>query len=150
MFYNGLRLDFKRELIIHIMNSLKETFLLALKLEFSLKALLNRKSIFKIKTFYMCEGYGHHSYECTSIKCSMCKRYGHHAYECPSIKCSKYGEFGHYDYQCPSKSQHTDNVQIDDIDNSRIAEDVQFPSDVTSDVDELEKSSTPIFDDSYS
>jgi len=25
------------------------------------------------------------------------------------------GEFGHYDYQCLSKSQHIDNVQIDDI-----------------------------------
>ena len=31
----------------------------------------------------------------------------------------------------PSKSQHTDNVQIDDINNSRIVEDVHIPFDVT-------------------
>jgi len=50
--------------------------------------------------------------------------YGHYAY--PSIKCSKCEEFEHYNYQCPSKSQHIDNVQIDDIDNSRIVDDATF------------------------
>ena len=49
MFYNGLRPDFKRELILHIMNSVKETFLLALKLELSLRAPLNRGSTFKMR-----------------------------------------------------------------------------------------------------
>ena len=48
------------------------------------------------------------------------------------------------------KSQLTDNVQIDDIDNSRIVEDVHIPSEVTSDVfDELIKTSTPTLDETY-
>ena len=33
MLHNGLRHDFKRELILHVMKSVKETFLLALELE---------------------------------------------------------------------------------------------------------------------
>jgi len=36
--------------------------------------------------------------------CSTCEGYGHHGYDCPSIKCSKCGEFKYYDYQCLSKS----------------------------------------------
>ena len=64
------------------------------------------------------------------------------AYVCPSIKCSKCEHFEHYNYQCPSKSQHTDNVQIDDINNSRIIEVVHITSEITSDVDELVKTST--------
>jgi len=85
----------------------------------------------------MCEGYEHHAY--------ICEGYGHHAYECPSIKCSKCKEFEHYDYQCPSKSQHTDNVQIDDINNSRIVGNVHIP--FTSDVDDLVKSSKSALDE---
>jgi len=64
----------------------------------------------------------------------MCERYGHHASECHSIKCSKCGEVRHYDRQYHSKSKHIDNVQIDDIDNSRIVENVHIPSKITSDV----------------
>ena len=72
------------------------------------------------------------------------------AYECLSIKCSKCREFEHYDYQCPSKSQHTDNVYIDDIDNSKIVENVCIPSVVASDVvDELVKTSTPTLDETH-
>ena len=68
--------------------------------------------------------------------------------ECSSIKWSKCGEFKHYDYQCPSESQHTNNVQIDDIDNSRIVEDVHIHSEVTSDVvDDLIKYNTPTLDE---
>jgi len=37
----------------------------------------------------------------------------------------------------PSKSQHTNNVQIDYINNSRIVEDVHVPFEVTSDVDDI-------------
>ena len=103
------------------MNFVEETFLLSLELELS---------TFKIRQ-----------------RCSTCEGCGHFAYECLSIKCSKCGEFEHHDYRCPSKSQHTDNVQIDDIDNSRIAEDGHMPSGITSDVDELVKSSTPILDE---
>jgi len=65
MFYNDFILDFKRELILHIMNYVEETFLLALELERSLKTLLNRRTTFK-----------------TRKKCSPCKDYGHHTYEC--------------------------------------------------------------------
>ena len=61
----------------------------------------------------------------------------------------KCGEFGHYDYQCSSKSQHTDDVQIDDIDNSRIVEDVHIHSVVTNNVDELVKTSTPARDETH-
>jgi len=103
------------------MKSVKKTFLLALEVELS---------TIKIRE-----------------RCSTCEGYKHYAYECPSIKCSKCGEFEHYDYQYPSKSQHTDNVQINDIDNSRIVEDVHIPSEVASDVDDLVKSSTLILDE---
>jgi len=68
-------------------------------------------------------------------------------YERPSIKCSNCEEFEHYNYQCPSKSQHTDNAQIDDIDNSKIVEDVHILSEATSDVDELVKASIPTFEE---
>ena len=78
MFYNKLRPDFKRELILHAMKFVKEIFLLVLKL--------------KLSTFK------------TREQCSTCEKYLHYTYECPSIKCSKYEEFGHYDYQCLSKS----------------------------------------------
>ena len=50
----------------------------------------------------------------------------------------------------PSKSRHTDNVQIDDIDNSRIVEDVHMPFEVINDVvDDLVKSSAPAFDETH-
>jgi len=46
------------------------------------------------------------------------------------------------------KSQHTVNLQIDDINNSNIIEDVHIPSEVTSNIfDELVKTSTLILDD---
>ena len=45
IYYNDLRLDFKIELILHIMKSIKETFLMIVKLELSLKASLNKKSL---------------------------------------------------------------------------------------------------------
>ena len=63
MFYNGLRPDFKRELILHVMKSVKETFLLALE--------LLELSTFKTRgRCFTCEGYGHYVYECPSNKCS--------------------------------------------------------------------------------
>jgi len=71
------------------MKSVKETFLLALKVELS--------------TFKTGERY------------SICEGYEHYAYNFPSIKYSECGEFEYYDYQYPSKSQHTDSVQIADI-----------------------------------
>ena len=64
-----------------------------------------------------------------------------------SRKSSKCGKYEHYDYECPSKSQHTNDVQIDCIDNSRIIEGVHSPSEVTSDVDDLIEFSTLTLDE---
>jgi len=56
MFCHGLRPDFKRELILHVMKFVKETFLLTLELELS---------TFKTKKqCSTCEGYEHYAYEC--------------------------------------------------------------------------------------
>jgi len=44
------------------------------------------------------------------IWCSMCERYGY------------------YDYQCRSKSHHVRNVPSDDVDDSKVVEDVHVPS----------------------
>jgi len=122
-FITNLRLDFKRELILHVMKSVKKTFILALELELS---------IFK-----------------TRERCSTCEGYGHCANECPLIKYSKCWEFEHYDYQCPSKSQHNGNVQIDDIDDSRIVKDIHITFEFTSDVDELVKTRTLTLDETH-
>ena len=40
---------------------------------------------------------------------------------------SKCEGYGHYDYQCPSESQHVKIVPTDDVDNSKVVEDVQIP-----------------------
>ena len=101
------------------MKFIEEMFLMALDLELSPKAHSNRKFTFKIKK-----------------RCSMCEGSEHHAYKCPSIKCFKCGEFGHYDYQCPQKSQHSHIVRTDDINNSRIVDDIYISPKVTTDVDE--------------
>jgi len=86
-------------MILHVMKSVEEMFLLILDLELSLRASLNRRFTFKIrKQCSTCERYGHRAYKCASIKCSTCEGYEHHAYECASIKCFKCEEFGHYDY----------------------------------------------------
>ena len=98
----------------------------------SLRAPLNRRSIFKIKKrYFTCEGYEQH------------------AYECPAVKCSKCEEFRHYDYLCALKSIYIDIVRIDDFHSLRIAKDVHIPFEVTSDVDELIKSSTPALNKIY-
>jgi len=56
-----------------------------------------------------------------------------------------------YDYRYLSKSQHTDNVQIDDIDKLRITEDAHITYEIISDiVDELVKFSTPTLEESIS
>ena len=41
--------------------------------------------------------------------------------------CSKCEEYGHYDYQCPSESQHVITVPDDDVDDSKVVEDVHVP-----------------------
>jgi len=41
------------------------------------------------------------------------------------FKCEGYGQ---YDYQCPSESQHVRIVSSDDVDDSKVIEDVYVPS----------------------
>ena len=43
-------------------------------------------------------------------------------------KCSKCERYGHYDYQCPSKSQHVRTVLNEDVDDSKVVENVHVPS----------------------
>ena len=40
--------------------------------------------------------------------------------------CSKCEGYRHYEYQWPSKSQHVSTVSSDDIDNSKVVEDVML------------------------
>ena len=42
-------------------------------------------------------------------------------------QCSKCEEYGHYDYQCLSNSQHVRIVLTDEVDESKVVEDVQVP-----------------------
>ena len=42
-------------------------------------------------------------------------------------RCSQCEGYGHYDYQCPSESQHVRIVLTDEIDDSKVVEDVQIP-----------------------
>ena len=39
-------------------------------------------------------------------------------------RCSKCERYAYYDYQCPSENQHVRNVPSDDIDDSKIVDDV--------------------------
>jgi len=47
-------------------------------------------------------------------------------------QCSKCKRYGHYDYQCPLKSRHVNIVPNDDVDNSKIVEDVHVHSEISS------------------
>ena len=42
-------------------------------------------------------------------------------------RCSKCEGYGHYDYQCPSKCQHVRTVFSNDVDDSKVVEDVHVP-----------------------
>ena len=42
-------------------------------------------------------------------------------------RCSKCKGYGHYDYQCPSESQHIRIVSSDEVDVSRVFEEVHVP-----------------------
>ena len=74
MFYNGLRLDFKRELILHVMKSVKVTFLFCFRVR--IVHFQNQRDVLRVSNMD------------TMLTSAP-------------IKCSKCGEFGHYDYQCP-------------------------------------------------
>ena len=47
-------------------------------------------------------------------------------------RCSKCEGYGHHDYQCPSESQHIRIVPIDDIDDSKVVDNVQVPPKIVS------------------
>ena len=51
--------------------------------------------------------------------------------------CSKSKGYGHYDYQCPSESQHIRTVPIDNIDDSKVVEDVQVPPKTVSIIEDI-------------
>ena len=42
-------------------------------------------------------------------------------------RCSKCKRCGHYDYQCPLESQRVKTVPTDEVDDSKVVEDVQVP-----------------------
>ena len=44
------------------------------------------------------------------------------------FRCFKCEEYEHYDYQCPSESQHVKTVPTDDVDDSKVIEEVHVPS----------------------
>jgi len=50
---------------------------------------------------------------------------------------SKCEEYGHYDYQCLSKSQHVSIVPSDDVNDSKVVEDVHVPSKTTSIIEDI-------------
>jgi len=62
-------------------------------------------------------------------------------------QCSKCEGYGDYGYRCPSKSRHVNVVPSDDVDDSRVVEDVYGSFEITSVVDTLCDFSTPILDE---
>jgi len=50
------------------------------------------------------------------------------------FKCQRYG---YYDYQCPSKSQHVRTMFSDDVDDSKVVEDVHVPSETASTIEDI-------------
>ena len=57
------------------------------------------------------------------------------------IRCSKCKGYGHYDHQCPSESQHVKTVPTDDVDDSKVVEDVNVPSKTASIIENIAVSS---------
>jgi len=49
-------------------------------------------------------------------------------------KCERYG---HYDYQCLSKSRHISILPSDDVDDSKVVEDVHIPSKITGIIEDV-------------
>ena len=52
-------------------------------------------------------------------------------------RCSKCEGYGHYDYQCSSKSRHVSIVSSDDVDYSKVIENVHVPSKTTSIIEDI-------------
>jgi len=76
-----------------------------------------------------------------------------------NARCSQCEGYGHYDYQCPSESQHVKTVPTNDVDDSKVVENVHVLSKTasiiediavgsdTSIIDEIHKSSDSASDD---
>jgi len=52
-------------------------------------------------------------------------------------RCSKCEGYEHHDFQCPSESQHIRTVPIDDVDDSKVVEDVQVPPKTVSIIEDI-------------
>ena len=65
-------------------------------------------------------------------------------------RCSMCEGYRHYNYQCLSDSQHVRIVSSDDVDDSKVVEDVHFPSNSASIIDDISVGSdTPIINEVY-
>ena len=66
------------------------------------------------------------------------------------VRYSKCEGYGHYDHQCPLKSQHVSIVSSDDVDNSKVVEDIHIPSKITNIIETISISSdTSILDEGH-
>ena len=66
------------------------------------------------------------------------------------VRCYKCEKYGHYDYQCSSKSQHVSIVSSDDVDDSKVVEDVHIPSKTSNIIEDISVgSNTPILDEGH-
>ena len=64
------------------------------------------------------------------------------------VRCSKCEGYEHYDYQCPSECQHIRTVSSNDVDDSKVVEDVHVPSKVANIIKDITVDfGTPIFDE---
>ena len=59
--------------------------------------------------------------------------------------------YEHYDYQCPSESQHVRTVPTDEVDDSKVVEDVQVSSKTLNIIEDIAVDSvtTQIIDESH-
>jgi len=61
--------------------------------------------------------------------------------------CFKCEGHGHYDYQCPSESQHVRTVPSNDVDDSKVVEEVHVPSNTASIIKNISVSSDTLIID---
>ena len=65
-------------------------------------------------------------------------------------RCSKFKRYGHYDYQCPSECQHVTTMSSNDVNDSKVIEDVHVPPKTVSIIEDISVGSdTPIIDEIY-
>jgi len=64
-------------------------------------------------------------------------------------RCSKCEGYGYYDYQCISESQHVRTVPSDDVDDSKVVEDVHVPSKTASIIEDISVGSDTLIIESH-